>query len=378
MVSAGNAVAFNAHPSAKRVSAETIRLLNRAIVAAGGPPNTLTTIAEPTIQSAGELMKHPLVRLLVVTGGPGVVQAAMNSGKRSICAGPGNPPAVVDATANLDQAGREMEAGRAAELMRESAKALGAPGSGRETATPGDTRSASTTSTRPTPGDRGTPAGGATGDRPGAPSALGADAARALDRVADRLDPRGAGERSASSRLSDDLARTRDLRERLDAVDRSLDALRARGGAPAPAEGQGQAPGTRGQRPGQAGAEGEIAALQRQLADQMRQAREQVDALGRSAPDMRGGGGSTPETWQPSVSAPGTEAFKQDFARWESLKRQLLVALEKVERGLADDLRQHETRDRLNAGAADAVPDDYRRLVDKYYRSLAAPRRPER
>lgn len=278
----------------------------------------------------------------------------------------------------LDQAGREMEAGRAAELMRESAKALGAPGSGRETATPGDTRSASTTSTRPTPGDRGTPAGGATGDRPGAPSALGADAARALDRVADRLDPRGAGERSASSRLSDDLARTRDLRERLDAVDRSLDALRARGGAPAPAEGQGQAPGTRGQRPGQAGAEGEIAALQRQLADQMRQAREQVDALGRSAPDMRGGGGSTPETWQPSVSAPGTEAFKQDFARWESLKRQLLVALEKVERGLADDLRQHETRDRLNAGAADAVPDDYRRLVDKYYRSLAAPRRPER
>lgn len=111
MVSAGNAVAFNAHPSAKRVSAETVRLLNRAIVAAGGPPNTLSTVAEPTIQSAGELMKHPLVRLLVVTGGPGVVQAAMNSGKRSICAGPGNPPAVVDTTANLDQAGRDIVMG---------------------------------------------------------------------------------------------------------------------------------------------------------------------------------------------------------------------------------------------------------------------------
>ncbi|MFN7977643.1 MAG: hypothetical protein U0P30_05865 [Vicinamibacterales bacterium] len=55
------------------------------------------------------------------------------------------------------------------------------------------------------------------------------------------------------------------------------------------------------------------------------------------------------------------------------------MALEKkVERGLADDLRQHETKDRLNAGAADAVPDDYRRMVDKYYRSLAAPRRPGR
>ncbi len=111
MVSAGNTVVFNAHPSAKRVSMETVRLLNQAIVAAGGPQNTLTTVSEPTIQSAGELMKHPQIRLLVVTGGPGVVQAAMNSGKRSICAGPGNPPAVVDATANLDQAGRDVVMG---------------------------------------------------------------------------------------------------------------------------------------------------------------------------------------------------------------------------------------------------------------------------
>lgn len=111
MVSAGNTVVFNAHPSAKRVSMTTIRLLNQAIVAAGGPPNVLTCIAEPTIQSAGELMKHPLIRLLVVTGGPGVVAAAMNSGKRAICAGPGNPPAVVDATADIDQAGRNIVLG---------------------------------------------------------------------------------------------------------------------------------------------------------------------------------------------------------------------------------------------------------------------------
>lgn len=111
MVSAGNTVVFNAHPSAKRVSMATIRFLNQAIVAAGGPPNVLTCIAEPTIQSAGELMKHPLVRLLVVTGGPGVVAAAMNSGKRAICAGPGNPPAVVDATADIDQAGRNIVLG---------------------------------------------------------------------------------------------------------------------------------------------------------------------------------------------------------------------------------------------------------------------------
>ena len=99
MVAAGNTVVFNAHPSAKRVShGDGPRCSNQAIVAAGGPPNALACTAEPTIESAGELMKHPRVRLLVVTGGGAVVvQAAMNSGKRAICAGPGNPPAVVDA-----------------------------------------------------------------------------------------------------------------------------------------------------------------------------------------------------------------------------------------------------------------------------------------
>ena len=111
MLSAGNSVLFNVHPSAKRVSMQTIQLLNRAIVSAGGPPDLLTCIAEPTIESAGELMHHPLVRLLVVTGGGGVVQAAMNSGKRAICAGPGNPPAVVDATADIGQAARNIVTG---------------------------------------------------------------------------------------------------------------------------------------------------------------------------------------------------------------------------------------------------------------------------
>lgn len=111
MVSAGNAVTFNPAPGAKRVCATTIRALNRAIIAAGGPPNVLTAVAEPTIESAQALMKHPLVRLVVVTGGPGVVQAAMHSGKRAICAGPGNPPAVVDPTADIDKAGRDVVMG---------------------------------------------------------------------------------------------------------------------------------------------------------------------------------------------------------------------------------------------------------------------------
>lgn len=106
MLSGGNAVVFNVHPSAARISAWHVHLLNEAIQANGGPENLITAIGEPTIQSANELMKHPSVRILAVTGGPAVVKAAMNSGKRAIAAGPGNPPVVVDATANLELAAR--------------------------------------------------------------------------------------------------------------------------------------------------------------------------------------------------------------------------------------------------------------------------------
>jgi len=107
MVAAGNGVVFNVHPSAKTVSVRTVNLINQAIREAGVPSNVVTTLAEPTIESAQELMKHPGIRLLVVTGGAAVVEVAMRSGKRAICAGPGNPPIVVDETADLDQAGRD-------------------------------------------------------------------------------------------------------------------------------------------------------------------------------------------------------------------------------------------------------------------------------
>ena len=104
MVAGGNAVVFNVHPYAARTSAFLIHLLNEAIVTAGGPENLLACVERPTIESAQTLMKHPGVRLLVVTGGPAVVKAAMDSGKKAIAAGPGNPPAVVDETADLDVA----------------------------------------------------------------------------------------------------------------------------------------------------------------------------------------------------------------------------------------------------------------------------------
>jgi acyl-CoA reductase-like NAD-dependent aldehyde dehydrogenase len=111
IVSAGNAVTFNVHPNARMVSVENVQLLNRAIVGAGGPADLVTAIPSPTLESAKELMNHPEVRVLLVTGGPGVVKEALKTSKKAITAGPGNPPAVVDQTADLEAAGRAIVKG---------------------------------------------------------------------------------------------------------------------------------------------------------------------------------------------------------------------------------------------------------------------------
>ena len=111
MIAGGNAVVFNVHPNAKGVSNYLVDKLNSAIVAAGGPQNLICTMASPTIESAQALMRHPGIRLLVVTGGPGVVNEAMKSGKRTIAAGPGNPPVVVDETADLTRAAKGVVSG---------------------------------------------------------------------------------------------------------------------------------------------------------------------------------------------------------------------------------------------------------------------------
>lgn len=111
MIAGGNSVVFNVHPGAKNISRLVIGWMNEAIVANGGPPDLICCIADPTIESAQALMKHPGIRVVVVTGGGAVVKQAMSSGKRAICAGPGNPPVVVDETADLAQAGRDVVRG---------------------------------------------------------------------------------------------------------------------------------------------------------------------------------------------------------------------------------------------------------------------------
>ncbi|MGC6388732.1 aldehyde dehydrogenase family protein [Ewingella sp. S1.OA.A_B6] len=112
MIAAGNSVVFAPHPSAKKVSLHTISLLNTAIVAIGGPRNLLVTVENPDIETAQRLFKYPGIGLLVVTGGEAVVEAARkHTDKRLIAAGSGNPPVVVDETADIWRAARDIVKG---------------------------------------------------------------------------------------------------------------------------------------------------------------------------------------------------------------------------------------------------------------------------
>ncbi len=106
MIAAGNSLVCNPHPAGKKIAAYGAMLFNKAIHEKLGIDNLVCVITEPTLESANQIFSHPDVSLLVVTGGPGVVAAALRSGKRAICAGPGNPPVVVDASADLDNAAR--------------------------------------------------------------------------------------------------------------------------------------------------------------------------------------------------------------------------------------------------------------------------------
>jgi aldehyde dehydrogenase len=106
MIAAGNTAVFNPHPSGRRVAAEGVRRYNEAIYKDLGIDNLICVITEPTLDTANAIFKHPDISLLCVTGGPGVAKAAMQQAKRAVVAGPGNPPVVVDETADLARAAR--------------------------------------------------------------------------------------------------------------------------------------------------------------------------------------------------------------------------------------------------------------------------------
>ncbi len=106
MIAGGNTLVVNPHPSGRKVAAEGVKRFNQAIYEDIGIDNLICVIREPSLESAAAIFKNRDVALICVTGGPAVARAALNSGKRAIVAGPGNPPVVVDETADLDRAAR--------------------------------------------------------------------------------------------------------------------------------------------------------------------------------------------------------------------------------------------------------------------------------
>ena len=108
MIAAGNGVVFNPHPNAIATSNYAVDLVNRACYKAGGPKVLVASVVKPTLDTAQIMYKHPAIRLLVCTGGPGVVKSVLSSGKKAIGAGAGNPPVIVDDTAYVRKAGKDI------------------------------------------------------------------------------------------------------------------------------------------------------------------------------------------------------------------------------------------------------------------------------
>ena len=104
MLAGGNTVVFNPHPAAVKTSQFAVNMLNEASIEAGGPENIACTVGKPTMESSNIMMKHKDIQLIAATGGPGVVTAVLSSGRRGIGAGAGNPPALVDETADIRKA----------------------------------------------------------------------------------------------------------------------------------------------------------------------------------------------------------------------------------------------------------------------------------
>ncbi|WP_315078885.1 aldehyde dehydrogenase EutE [uncultured Clostridium sp.] len=108
MIAGGNTVVFSPHPRAKEVTIKLITMVNKALEEVGAPDNLITTVKEPSIENTNIMMEHPKIRMLVATGGPAIVKKVMSTGKKAIGAGAGNPPVVVDETADIEKAAKDI------------------------------------------------------------------------------------------------------------------------------------------------------------------------------------------------------------------------------------------------------------------------------
>jgi hypothetical protein len=196
--------------------------------------------------------------------------------------------------------------------------------------------------------------------------------ARVLDRAAGAL-----GERNPDRQaLSDQLEQTRALRERLNKLDQQLRDAEAGEGAARGGRGQRTQAGQEG-RQGREGSRGSSGSgqpgdLQRLRDEYSRELQRTRDTLSRLQGEQRSGQNmATPETHEFSRSAPGTEAFKQDYTGWDTLRREIDLAMERYEASVSDRLIRNTAADRFDAGGSERVPDAYRESIARYYQSLA-------
>jgi hypothetical protein len=199
--------------------------------------------------------------------------------------------------------------------------------------------------------------------------------ARLLDRAADRLSGASGAKDDETRKLSEQLGRTQELREKLEQVSRAIESAGRQTGRTSGAGTTQKAAGESGKTgEGRMGAGGtDLTRLREESLRQLRETKDLLDDLQRQDPSFsKNGAGFTFEGQGLTLSAPGTEAFKQDFARWDTLKRQATVALEQAESTLAKKLQANASRDRLASGAEDHAPPEYQKQVDSYFKAIAA------
>jgi hypothetical protein len=265
-------------------------------------------------------------------------------------------------------AGQQLQGQQVGARMRDSARELRDRASGTPEGRPGGA---------PGQGGPGTPASVAQREQ---------QLTRALEAVANALN--GGGQEDGR-KLAEQLDRTREMRDRLNALEQQLRTAEAQAGRGREGNGQrngsgqrdgneqrdggaGRASGPGGERPGQGsgsrGAGGDAA--QRARDEYLRELQRTNETLGRMRAEQRGGGGSTPEEHEFSRSAPGNEAFKQDFSHWESLRKDVDLALEQFDAAASDRLAP-KNADRLSAGGSERIPDAYRPMVSRYFEAIA-------
>ena len=200
--------------------------------------------------------------------------------------------------------------------------------------------------------------------------------ARELDRLADKVGgTQSSGADREGQQLTDDLSKARELRDRLADLQRQIETASKQGGSGEQGK-EGKSGGQGGERKtagqGESGEQGQrrLADLRREYLEQLRNAGELGQRLEQASPGT-GRAMSTPIGQEMVNSAPGTEAFKQDFSKWESLHKEIALGLERLEAGLSQRVVERAARERLRTGATNRVPDAYRSTVDRYYRALA-------